>query len=132
MLSIWMEEVLLSPMQLALSPQILSGGSNTLTTDRRVNQQREQARWVDIALRRNGPIADHSKGFNTVHQLRSRQSLSRKKSAPGPQRDIDEADHHRHLDQWTDNGSKGRARIYAVDGDRNRNRQLEIVAGGGE
>ena len=43
---------------LALSPQILSGGGNTLTTDRRVNRQREQARWVDTPpLQKRQPLS---------------------------------------------------------------------------
>jgi hypothetical protein len=69
---------------------------------------------------------------NTVNQLRSRQSCSRKEAAPSPQRNVDESDHHRHLHQRTDNSSKGRARVYTVDRHRHSNRELEIVAGRGE
>ncbi len=64
--------------------------------------------------------------------LRPRQSLSRKKAAPSPQCNVNEADHHRHLDQRTNNSSKGCTRIYAVDGNGYCDRQLEMVAGGGE
>ena len=46
--------------------------------------------------------------------------------------DIDQGNHHRHLDQGTDNRCKGLPGINAENRDGHGNGQLEIVRGGGE
>ena len=45
---------------------------------------------------------------------------------------VDQADHHRYLDQGTDNGGKCLAGVDPEHGNRHGDGQLEIVAGGSE
>src|SRR5690606_27744233 len=45
---------------------------------------------------------------------------------------VDQCDEHRHFDQWSDDGGQGLPGGGAVGGDRYRDGEFEVVAGGGE
>ena len=53
-------------------------------------------------------------------------------AAASPERDVDEPDQDRHLDQRADDTGERFSRSHAEDADRDRDRQFEVVAGGGE
>src|SRR5665648_694751 len=59
-------------------------------------------------------------------------SLGSEVASLEPEGNVDQADHHWHFHQGTDNRGKGRPGVDAADRHRHGDGELKVIAGGGE
>src|SRR6478735_3099513 len=64
--------------------------------------------------------------------LRSPGRATGREEPPGPERDVDQSDEDRHLDQGTDDTGEGLPGGDTEGGDGDGDRELEVVPGSGE
>src|SRR5690606_25910000 len=67
-----------------------------------------------------------------TRRLRRDSRVAREEPPTRPERDVDEGDEHGHLDERSYDAGERLARGDAEDPDGNGDRELEVVAGGGE
>ena len=100
---------------------------------------------VDVAVEREPPHTSHSSPSSslTMHAPSISSAASRSSTPVGAgssakycvaerERDVHQADEHRHLDERADDGGEGLAAVDAEDRDAHRDGELEVVRAGGE